>query len=97
MAMTLTATTGRRHDLIPHGRAVTPEDIARVERFQRAVLRAFMHDFRGDGSTVSLSALKDQIDANTTVLIDGKRIPWKDFVRKEKRKEHPQKQLDLFK
>jgi hypothetical protein len=51
----------------------------------------------GSGATVSLSALKDQVEANTTVLIDGKRIPWKKFLRMERRKEPPQEQLKLFK
>jgi len=73
------------------------DDIERVRQFQRAVLRAFIAEFRGDGSTVSLSALKDQVEANTTVVIDGKRIPCKEFLRMERRKEPPPEQLKLFK
>jgi hypothetical protein len=64
---------------------MTKEDMVRVEQFQRMVLRAFMSDFLDGNSTVSLAQLNARVRAHTTVVIEGKRIPWDEYVRQNRK------------
>jgi hypothetical protein len=64
---------------------MTKEDMERVEQFQRMVLRAFMSDFLDGNSTVSLAQLNARVRARTIVVIEGKRIPWDEYVRQNRK------------